>query len=110
MSVDSLTGRQRWLFVESSIMRISAFGVVIAVVSLASQARETVRVPSPPFPTESQRSLALTFMEALGFDFAHGRLDVSHHPFCGGVPDDVRITTRYSEHSFLDGCRRRHSG
>ena len=70
--------------------------------ALSSQARETVRVPSPPFPTENQRSLALTFMEALGFDFAHGRLDVSHHPFCGGVPDDVRITTRYSEHSFLE--------
>jgi carboxypeptidase Taq len=23
-------------------------------------------------------------------------LDTSHHPFCGGVPTDVRITTRYS--------------
>jgi len=63
--------------------------------ALSSQARETVRVPSPPFPTENQRSLALTFMEALGFDFAHGRLDVSHHPFCGGVPDDVRLTARW---------------
>lgn len=36
-------------------------------------------------------------MSLLGFDFNHGRLDVSHHPFCGGVPSDVRLTTRYNE-------------
>ena len=39
-------------------------------------------------------------MERLGFDFHHGRLDVSLHPFCGGTPDDVRITTRYDEADF----------
>ena len=42
-------------------------------------------------------------MEAVGFDFGHGRLDVSFHPFCGGVPEDVRITTRYDEADFLSG-------
>ena len=40
-------------------------------------------------------------MEAVGFDFTHGRLSVSHHPFCGGVPTDVRITTRYTTGDFL---------
>ena len=40
-------------------------------------------------------------MQRLGFDFDHGRLDVSLHPFCSGVPDDVRITTRYDEDDFL---------
>jgi carboxypeptidase Taq len=39
-------------------------------------------------------------MQAVGFDFSMGRLDVSHHPFCGGVPRDVRITTRYREDDF----------
>jgi carboxypeptidase Taq len=39
-------------------------------------------------------------METLGFEFTHGRLDVSLHPFCGGTPDDVRITTRYDEADF----------
>ena len=34
---------------------------------------------------------------ALGFDFEHGRLDESLHPFCGGVPDDIRMTARYDE-------------
>jgi carboxypeptidase Taq len=40
-------------------------------------------------------------MGTLGFAFDHGRLDVSHHPFCGGTPRDVRITTRYSDSEFL---------
>ena len=40
-------------------------------------------------------------MQAIGFDFNHGRLDVSHHPFCSGDPEDVRLTTRYSEKEFV---------
>ena len=56
-----------------------------------------------PFPLEAQRALAASFMAALGFDFAHGRLDESLHPFCGGVPEDVRITTRYDEADFSRG-------
>jgi carboxypeptidase Taq len=53
-----------------------------------------------PFSIPAQRELGLDFMRALGFDFEHGRLDISHHPFTGGVPDDVRITTRYDEADF----------
>ena len=56
--------------------------------------------PSGPFPIETQRRLAMRLMERIGFDFAHGRLDISAHPFCGGTPDDVRITTRYNEDDF----------
>jgi carboxypeptidase Taq len=59
-----------------------------------------VLVPEGPFPVDKQRDLAVRFMEILGFDFHHGRLDVSLHPFCGGTPDDVRITTRYDESDF----------
>jgi carboxypeptidase Taq len=40
-------------------------------------------------------------MKMLGFDFDGGRLDVSTHPFCGGVPEDVRMTTRFSDAEFL---------
>ncbi|MCC7285664.1 MAG: carboxypeptidase M32, partial [Burkholderiaceae bacterium] len=36
-----------------------------------------------------------------GFDFDAGRLDVSAHPFCGGVPEDVRMTTRFRDDEFL---------
>jgi carboxypeptidase Taq len=53
-----------------------------------------------PFDLEAQRQLGVEFMSHVGFDFDHGRLDVSLHPFCGGVPDDVRITTRYNEDDF----------
>ena len=53
-----------------------------------------------PFPLDAQRKLGLQMARALGFDFHHGRLDVSAHPFTGGTPDDVRITTRYDEADF----------
>ncbi len=52
------------------------------------------------FPVEAQRKLGVELMKRLGFDFEHGRLDISLHPFCGGTPDDVRITTRYDETDF----------
>ncbi|HEX2580804.1 MAG TPA: carboxypeptidase M32 [Dongiaceae bacterium] len=57
--------------------------------------------PKGPFDPVRQRELGLMVMKAMGFDFTHGRLDVSLHPFCGGVPEDVRITTRYSEDQFV---------
>ncbi|KTD41764.1 carboxypeptidase M32 [Legionella parisiensis] len=53
------------------------------------------------FPVEMQKQLGMEIMTRLGFDFNHGRLDESHHPFCGGISSDVRITTRYNEHEFL---------
>jgi carboxypeptidase Taq len=56
--------------------------------------------PQGPFPIALQRRAVLTLMERIGFDFAHGRLDESAHPFCGGTPDDVRLTTRYDEADF----------
>jgi carboxypeptidase Taq len=56
--------------------------------------------PAGPFPVAAQRALAERLMTRLGFEFDHGRLDTSLHPFCGGVPDDVRITTRYDESDF----------
>ncbi|CCG41791.1 carboxypeptidase M32 [Magnetospirillum molischianum] len=57
--------------------------------------------PPGPFPVECQRTLGLDMMTRLGFDFNRGRLDVSHHPFCGGHADDTRITTRYDETDFV---------
>ncbi|TMJ31423.1 MAG: carboxypeptidase M32 [Alphaproteobacteria bacterium] len=53
-----------------------------------------------PFPVEAQRRLGLEMAGTLGFDFYHGRVDVSAHPFTGGTADDVRITTRYDEDDF----------
>jgi len=70
--------------------------------ALAHQARKPVPIkPAGPFPVEAQRQLGLKLMATLGFDFDRGRLDTSLHPFCGGIPDDVRITTRYDEADFM---------
>jgi len=66
------------------------------------QKSQTILKPSGPFPVDKQRELGLALMKAVGFDFEHGRLDVSAHPFCGGVPEDVRITTRYVNDDFSE--------
>ncbi|SFR06548.1 carboxypeptidase Taq [Enterobacter sp. kpr-6] len=65
------------------------------------QTRTPLIAPTGPFPIATQRELGLETMAQLGFDFNAGRLDVSAHPFCGGVPEDVRITTRYDEQELL---------
>jgi carboxypeptidase Taq len=49
------------------------------------------------FPADAQEALCRRLAERAGLDFAHARLDRSLHPFCGGIPTDVRITTRYNE-------------
>jgi carboxypeptidase Taq len=67
---------------------------------LEKQKENSFTLPEGPFAIDQQKALGKTFMDALGFDFDHGRLDVSLHPFCGGTPDDVRLTTRYDEADF----------
>ena len=72
--------------------------------ALERQARQGAPVlPDGPFPVATQRLLSRRVMETLGFDFNHGRLDETLHPFCGGVPEDVRVTTRYDESGFING-------
>ena len=68
---------------------------------VARQSPQSLIAPVGPFPTAVQRELGLETMSVLGFDFNAGRLDISTHPFCGGVPEDVRITTRYDENELL---------
>jgi carboxypeptidase Taq len=69
--------------------------------TMDKQAHESVVQPQGPFPVAQQRALGVEIMALLGFDFDAGRLDVSTHPFCGGVAQDVRITTRYNENDFM---------
>ena len=56
--------------------------------------------PQGPFAAEAQEALCRSLSARVGLDFAHARLDRSAHPFCGGIPTDVRITTRYNEADF----------
>jgi carboxypeptidase Taq len=70
----------------------------------ALEAQEKRGAPKPlagTYAVDRQRELGLAMMGAVGFDFTRGSLSVSHHPFCGGVPTDVRITTRYKTGDFL---------
>ena len=65
------------------------------------QAHEPILEPKGPFPVAAQRLLCRHVVQWLGFDFGGGRLDESAHPFCGGVPEDVRMTTRFREDDFV---------
>ncbi len=58
------------------------------------------RLPRPlplegPFPEHQQFQLSRSLATLVGFDFEHGRLDRSAHPYTSTVPGDVRITTRF---------------
>jgi carboxypeptidase Taq len=51
-----------------------------------------------PCPVELQKTFNRRVAEAIGFDFAAGRIDTSAHPFCTSFSQfDVRLTTRYDE-------------
>ncbi|WP_341266651.1 carboxypeptidase M32 [Candidatus Phytoplasma fraxini] len=55
-----------------------------------------------PMDLEIQKKLNYYIAENLGFNIQKGRLDESTHPFCGGTPYDIRMTTRYNSNNFLD--------
>ena len=62
------------------------------------QARRPAPAPlAGVFPADRQEGLCRRLSARAGLEFAHARLDRSTHPFCGGTPTDVRITTRYDE-------------
>ncbi|MDN3566749.1 carboxypeptidase M32 [Paeniroseomonas aquatica] len=64
----------------------------------AIQAARGAPLPLPgPFPVAVQQALCRSLSERVGLDYGHARLDESLHPFCGGTPTDVRITTFYAE-------------
>jgi carboxypeptidase Taq len=65
----------------------------------AIQAARPAALPLPgPFPVPVQRDLCRRLSARIGLDYDHARLDESLHPFCGGTPTDIRITTFYDEH------------
>jgi carboxypeptidase Taq len=56
--------------------------------------------PAGPFPAAIQEALCRRMSARIGLDYENARLDRSAHPFSGGTPTDVRITTRYDEADF----------
>jgi len=81
---------------------LKAFLPDFAASVIQQQTSQPVLPLQGDFSVDKQKALGVEVMTALGFDFDHGRLDISHHPFCGGVPDDVRITTRYNTGNFVE--------
>ena len=62
------------------------------------QANQPAPLPLPGhFAADTQEVLCRRLSARAGLEFTHARLDRSTHPFCGGTPTDVRITTRYNE-------------
>lgn len=58
--------------------------------------------PLKGFPIDQQSAFLDGVVKAFGFDFNRGRIDQSVHPFCGGHPLDVRMTTRFHKDNPLD--------
>ncbi len=68
---------------------------------VAAPFRQGDRLLRGTFPRERQEALARQAVQALGYDFAAGRLDTTAHPFSISLGiGDARITTRYDD-SFL---------
>ncbi len=62
---------------------------------------EPGRLMHRPAPAATQVAFGRRMAEAVGFDFNHGRFDLSTHPFTGGPAfNDVRLTTRVDERYF----------
>lgn len=65
--------------------------------TLATDTFETTISP------EDQEAFSRSILDELGYDWEHGRLDTSTHPFTSGTPFDARITTRYDESDPVSG-------
>jgi carboxypeptidase Taq len=61
------------------------------------------QLPDGPFPAAQQRVLGERLMTAVGYDFHHGRLDDTTHPFSTGSSEDARVTARWDEADFTSG-------
>ncbi|MCB9059971.1 MAG: carboxypeptidase M32 [Halobacteriovoraceae bacterium] len=70
------------------------------LINIAIEKQKETKPLDGDYPIEIQKTFGEEIIQNLGLDFNHARLDVSHHPFCGGVPTDVRITTRYKDGDF----------
>jgi carboxypeptidase Taq len=94
-----MDGFQRGITVADVQPIFAAYEVFLADALPRAEAIQAAR-PAPiplsgPFPVATQQALCRAMAERVGLDFDHARLDESTHPFCGGTPSDVRITTRY---------------
>ncbi len=75
--------------------------LVPMVESISSAPRLSDAIVRRHYPHNAQWDFGMQVLRDIGFDFAHGRQDVSTHPFTTSFSvTDVRITTRIDEHFF----------
>jgi carboxypeptidase Taq len=77
-------------------------GLVPLVRAITAAAARAPVVALRGFPVERQRKFLREVTERIGFDYRHGRIDVSVHPFCSGSGEDIRMTTRFDADNPLD--------
>jgi len=77
--------------------------LVPIVRAIADQAPADDSCLRTSFKETQQLAFSRAVVERLGYDFARGRLDKTHHPFCTRFSgNDVRITTRVRDNDLGD--------
>jgi carboxypeptidase Taq len=99
-----MDGFQRGIGAADVAPVFDAYRAFLAEALPRAEARQAARPaptrPQGPFPVGAQEALCRRLSAAAGLEPEHSRLDRSAHPFCGGTPTDVRITTRYRDDDF----------
>jgi carboxypeptidase Taq len=96
-----MDGYQRGIGAADVAPVFTAYGAFLTEALPRAEARQAAagaprKLPGP-FPAATQEALCRRLSERAGLEYTHARLDRSAHPFCGGTPTDIRITTRYDE-------------
>lgn len=74
---------------------------IVSLVKVAAKKSKNEVLPAP-FTEMEQIDICKLVLNAIGYDWTRGRLDLSAHPFSSSYhPDDCRITTRLDSHGFL---------
>ena len=96
-----MDGHQRGVGVAEVEPVFAAYEAFLADALPRAEALQAARPPPQPlqgpFALPLQEALCRHLVAQAGLEPEHSRLDRSAHPFCGGTPSDVRITTRYDE-------------
>lgn len=91
-------------FVDALFDDLAAFLPPLLDRIMTRQAAEPPPIPLPgPFPEAAQFALSEKLAAMIGYDFDHGRIDLTAHPFASGAPGDVRITTRFYDDDPIAG-------
>ena len=91
-------------FVDALFADLGSFLPPLLARIMERQAAEPPPIPLPgPFPEAAQFALSEKLAAMIGYDFEHGRIDLTAHPFAAGVPGDVRITTRFLDDDPIGG-------